>query len=94
MRRCDDAEDDDRDLRAERELSEVERCLQRALPPYQTEGERPAAEPGGEQRTRAEQQQPDDGRDFGERERVGVPADVDVDDVRLGERERERDAEP
>ena len=87
-------DDGERDHRPEEELGQVEHELRGSLPPRDRQREPAAQHPGDDERDRVEEEQPEYQRDLGHRERVGAPADVEVDDPRLGHVEQERDHGP
>jgi len=87
-------DDSDGHDRAEEELGEVEAELRRALPPAEDQGGTGADQARGDELSGREEEDPVDNRDLAHRERVGAPADVEVDHPRLGHVEEDREEPP
>ena len=94
LRRREPVQDDRRDARGQRELREVEQQPHRPLAAREHEHDRGAHDRGDHDLARVREQQADDQRQLGDRQRVRAAADVRVDHEHLGGGERGRQRPP
>jgi hypothetical protein len=87
-------EDRQRQRRGGREVAQVEHDLDRGLTRADDERHARAAQDRDQVLVGRQQEEPDDGRELAQRERVLLAAKVDVDDLELGRHEPDRDHDP